>query len=103
MYKDMMRMYYWKGMKNDEKDFDSKCLTCHQVKFKQQWPGGKLEPLDISMQKWDDIHVISQLDYRARRRSTMQLGSQQQTYQMCDFHTNTDDHVYGYDEIIVQR
>lgn len=49
MYKDMMRMYYWKGMKNDEKDFDSKCLTCHQVKFKRQWPGGKLEPLDISM------------------------------------------------------
>lgn len=42
-------------MKNDVKAFVLKCLTCKQEKFKHQKSRGKLQPLDISMWKWDDI------------------------------------------------
>lgn len=55
MYKDMRRMYWWKGKKNNVKDFIVKCLICQLMKFKHQRLGGKLLPLDILMYKWDDI------------------------------------------------
>ena len=47
MYQDMKRMYWWPGMKKDVANFVGKCLTCQQVKFKHQRPGGQLQPLEI--------------------------------------------------------
>ena len=42
-------------MKKDVANFVGKCLTCQQVKFEHQRPGGQLQPLEIPSWKWDDI------------------------------------------------
>ena len=55
MCKDVKRMYWWKSMKRDIKDYVAKCLTCQQVKFQHQKPGGQLQPLPIPAWKWEDI------------------------------------------------
>ena len=55
MYQDMKRMYWWQGMKRDVVSFVAKCLTCQQVKFEHQKPGGQLQPLDIPKWKWENI------------------------------------------------
>ena len=55
MYQDMKRMYWWQGMKRDVVSFIAKCLTCQQVKFEHQKPGGQLQPLDIPKWKWENI------------------------------------------------
>ena len=55
MYQDMKRMYWCPGMKKDVANFVGKCLTCQQVKFEHQRPGGQLQPLEIPSWKWEDI------------------------------------------------
>ena len=55
MYQDMKRMYWWQGMKRDVASFVAKCLTCQQVKFEHQKPGGQLQPLDIPKWKWENL------------------------------------------------
>ncbi|KAA3465779.1 integrase [Gossypium australe] len=42
MYNDMMKMYWWSGMKRDISEFVFKCLICHQVKAEHQVPSGLL-------------------------------------------------------------
>ena len=55
MYQDMKRMYWWPGMKRDVASFVAKCLTCQQVKFEHQKPGGQLQPLYIPKWKWENL------------------------------------------------
>ena len=47
MYQDKKRMYWWPGMKKDVANYVGKYLTCQQVKFEHQRPGGQLQPLKI--------------------------------------------------------
>ena len=42
-------------MKGDVVDYDTKCLTCQQVKAEHQRPAGLLQPLWIPEWKWEDI------------------------------------------------
>ena len=51
----MKRMYWWPGMKKDVATFVSKCLTCQQVKFEHQRPGGQLQPLEVPKWKWENL------------------------------------------------
>ena len=47
-------------MAKDEKDiteYVSKCLTCQQVKVKNQVPSSMLNPIPILQWKWDNITV----------------------------------------------
>ena len=55
MYQDLKQFYWWKGMKRYVTEYVSKCLTCQQVKAKQQVPTSLLNPLPIPQWKWDNI------------------------------------------------
>jgi hypothetical protein len=47
MYQDIKKLFWWPGMKNDNAEFVSKCLTCQKIKVEHQRPSGLLQPLDI--------------------------------------------------------
>ena len=55
MYQDMKQYHWWRGMKKDNFEYVSKCLTCQQVKAEHQVPSGLLNPLPIPQWKWDNI------------------------------------------------
>lgn len=55
IYRDLRRLFWWKGMKCEVADFVSKCLTCQQVKAEHQRPGGKMQPLEVAEWKWEHI------------------------------------------------
>ncbi|XP_059638665.1 uncharacterized protein LOC132280931 [Cornus florida] len=42
MYHNLRRQFWWKGMKWDVSQLVARCLTCQQVKVKQQRPAGLL-------------------------------------------------------------
>ena len=47
MYKDLQKIYWWRGMKKDIAKFVAKCSTCQQVKAEHQKLAGVLQPLPI--------------------------------------------------------
>ena len=55
MYHTLRENYWWKGMKKENADFVSRCLTCQQVKAEYQKPARKIQPLPIPLWKWDKI------------------------------------------------
>ncbi|GJV51946.1 putative reverse transcriptase domain-containing protein [Tanacetum coccineum] len=55
MYFYLKRNYWWSGMKKDCVKYVEKCLTCLKVKAEHQKPYGKIQPLEISMWKWEKI------------------------------------------------
>ena len=55
MYRDLMRMYWWKGMKREVAEYVARCYTCQQVKGEHQRPAGPLQPLPVAEWKWDHI------------------------------------------------
>ena len=55
MYQDLKENFWWQGMKKEVAQFVSACLTCQKAKVEHQKPGGMLQPLDISVWKWDSI------------------------------------------------
>ncbi|KAK1431931.1 hypothetical protein QVD17_08737 [Tagetes erecta] len=57
MYRDLRQNFWWNGMKEDVARYVSKCLTCQQVKIEHQRASGLLQPLDISVWKWDEISM----------------------------------------------
>ena len=48
MYQDLLRQYYWSGMKRHVGDFVRRCLTCQQVKAEHQKPAELLQPLEVA-------------------------------------------------------
>jgi hypothetical protein len=57
MYKDMMKLFFWVGMKHDVVHFIAKCLGFQQVKDDHHHPGGLLQPHDVPMSKWEVISM----------------------------------------------
>ena len=55
MYHDLREHYWWSRMKKDISDYVAKCLTCQQVKIEHQRPAGKIQPLEISVWKWEEV------------------------------------------------
>ena len=55
MYQDLLRQYYWSGMKRHVGDFVRQCLTCQQVKAEYQKPAGLLQPLEVAEWKWEHV------------------------------------------------
>ncbi|GJY08436.1 putative nucleotidyltransferase, ribonuclease H [Tanacetum coccineum] len=55
MYLDLKRNYWWSGMERDCEKCVEKCLTCLKVKAEHQKPYGKIQPLEISVWKWEKI------------------------------------------------
>ena len=42
-------------MKRDVSDFVDRCLTCQQVKIEHQRPVDEIQPLKISIWKWEEV------------------------------------------------
>ena len=55
MYQDLKENFWWQGMKKEVAQFVLAYLTCQKAKVEHQKPGGTLQPLDISVWKWDNI------------------------------------------------
>ncbi|XP_052483079.1 uncharacterized protein LOC128036205 [Gossypium raimondii] len=53
MYRDLRKLCWWPGLKREITDFVGKCLTCQQVKAEHQLPSGWLQPVKISLWKWE--------------------------------------------------
>ena len=47
MYRDMLEVYWWNGMKRDIAYFVSKCPNCQKVKVEHQKPGGMTQEIHI--------------------------------------------------------
>ncbi|KAA3470699.1 integrase [Gossypium australe] len=61
MYQDLRELYWWPRLKQDVTEFVSKCLTCHQVKAKHQFPSGLLQPIHIPQWKWKRVTRLTRL------------------------------------------
>ncbi|XP_075111799.1 uncharacterized protein LOC142181975 [Nicotiana tabacum] len=57
MYRDLMEIYWWNGMRRGVADFVSKCPNCQQVKAEHQRPGGLTQLMEIPMWKWEMINM----------------------------------------------
>lgn len=57
MYHDMICPYWWAELKRDIAEFVSRCATCQLVKMDHQFPTSVLQPLEISMWKWESISM----------------------------------------------
>ena len=57
MYRNLMRNYFWLGMKQDCVRYANHCRTCWRVKARNVQKQGLLQPLPIPQQKWMDISI----------------------------------------------
>ncbi|CAN4118054.1 unnamed protein product [Withania somnifera] len=55
MYRDLRRLYWWRGMKGDIARHVSLCLNRQQVKSEHRGPGGLMQRLPIPEWKWERI------------------------------------------------
>src|SRR4030065_345442 len=54
---DLMKLFWWSGLKRDVAQFVYSCLTCQKSKVEHQKPAGLLTPLDVPEWKWDSISM----------------------------------------------
>ncbi|GKA74094.1 hypothetical protein Tco_0780396 [Tanacetum coccineum] len=73
MYLDLKKNYWWPGMKKDCVKCVEKCLTCLKVKFEHQKPYGKIQPLEISVWKWEKITMdfVTKLPRRTKKHDAI--------------------------------
>jgi len=57
MYHDLMKLFWWSGLKRDVAQFVYACLICQKSKVEHQKPVGLLTPLDVPEWKWDSISM----------------------------------------------
>ncbi|WVY97031.1 hypothetical protein V8G54_029182 [Vigna mungo] len=56
-FKRIAGVIYWKGMKNDIKEWVQQCAVCQRNKAETLAPEGLLQPLPIPTQVWSDISM----------------------------------------------
>lgn len=56
-YRRLASNLFWKGMKEDVKQFVQACDICQRQKYSPTSPGGLLQPLPIPEQVWEDVSV----------------------------------------------
>ncbi|KAJ9542418.1 hypothetical protein OSB04_028924 [Centaurea solstitialis] len=55
MYRDLRTNYWWSRMKREVVRYVESCLTCLKVKAEHQRPHGKMQPLEITEWKWENL------------------------------------------------
>ena len=55
MFQNMLRGYYWPGMRQDVMQYARYCPSCHRAKAKSTKKQGLLQPLPIPQQRWMDL------------------------------------------------
>jgi hypothetical protein len=48
MYQDLMKKFWWYGMKREIVEHMALCVSCQRIKVEHQRPAGLLQPLQIS-------------------------------------------------------
>ncbi|GJW33428.1 putative reverse transcriptase domain-containing protein [Tanacetum coccineum] len=73
MYLNLKKNYWWPGMKRDYVNCVEKCLTCLNVKVEHQKPYGKIQPLKISVWKWEKImmDIMTKLSRMTRKHDAI--------------------------------
>jgi hypothetical protein len=54
MYQDLRISYWWYEMKHDVEEYIALCDTCQRVKAEHKRPKGLLQPLKVSVWKWEE-------------------------------------------------
>jgi len=57
MYQDLKKLIWWPGMKKETAKFVYACLVCQKSKIEHQKPLGLMQPLFVSLWKWDNISM----------------------------------------------
>jgi transposase InsO family protein len=57
MYRNLLRGYYWPGMKQDCKQYADNCSSCHRAKSRTILKQGLLKSLPIPQRKWVDLSM----------------------------------------------
>jgi hypothetical protein len=55
MYQDLKETFWWHGMKRDIAFFIARCDVCQRLKVEHQHPAGLLQPLQVSVWKWEEV------------------------------------------------
>ncbi|KAD7476939.1 hypothetical protein E3N88_00075 [Mikania micrantha] len=73
MYQDLLKDYWWPGMKFNVMQYVNKCLTFAQVKVEHQKPYRYVQPLEVPEWKWEHITMdfITKLLRTAKRHDTI--------------------------------
>ena len=73
MFRNLRRLYYWRGVKQHVADFVRRCLTCKQVKAEHQRPVGLLQPLEVAEWKWEHITMdfVTQFPWTSQRHGAI--------------------------------
>jgi hypothetical protein len=73
MYQDLKQNFWWSNMKVDIAKYVAECDTCHWRKASHLKLAGVLQPLSITMWKWDDISMdfIVGLPLTARNKDSI--------------------------------
>jgi len=74
MYQDLKTHFWWNGMKREIARYVSQCLICQQVKAEHQKPAGLLQPLLISVWKWENITMDFVTALPRSPKGKMQFG-----------------------------
>jgi hypothetical protein len=73
MYQDLKQNFWWSNMKVDIAKYVAECDTCYRMKASHLKSAGVLQPLSISMWKWDDISMdyIVSFPLTARKKDSI--------------------------------
>ena len=56
-YRQLIKIFFWKGMKEDVQKYVNECKVCQQKKSELTCPTSLLQPFPILEQKWDSISM----------------------------------------------
>ena len=90
MYMDLRQKYWWNGMKADITQFVAHCDICQRVKAEHQKPAGLLQPLPITVWKWDEIGMDFVVGLPRTQKGNDYMGDSGSTYQGRTLLTRTD-------------
>lgn len=56
-YSKVRKSFFWPNLKSDVLHYVRECLHCQQVKIKQHRMPGLMQPLEITLRKWESISM----------------------------------------------
>ena len=54
----MSRLFYWRNMFEDIKDYVNQCVFCQRNKRSNQHPHGFLQPLTFPDDRWQSVGIV---------------------------------------------
>jgi hypothetical protein len=57
MYQDLKERFWWHSMKREIASYIARCDVCQRVKAEHQRPAGLLQPLKVTLWKWEEVSM----------------------------------------------